>query len=81
MSLDLVLEHLRAIRATQDRHTEALETLTQCVSSPKHQMAGIHGDPAGVHGELAGINRRFDGVDRRLDRIERRLELTDGLPA
>ena len=64
MSIDnLVLEHLRAIRATQDRHTE--------------ELLEIKGGLGLIEGQYASISRRVDRIDERLDRMERRLGLIE----
>ena len=60
---NVVLEHLRAIRATQDRHTEMLLELKTRVGFLEEQYASI--------------SRRVDRIDDRMDRIERRLGLIE----
>ena len=60
---NLVLEHLRAIRSTQDRHTEMLLELTGRVGILEQQYASL--------------SRRIDSIDARVDRIERRLDLVE----
>ena len=67
---NLILEHLRAIRAKQDQHSEEFRVMKLRMSSIETQMANVHAD-------LAVVNNRIDGVEKRLDRIEKRLELTD----
>ena len=74
---DLVLEHLRAIRADIRSTHERLDTLTLRVSSLEHNVASLHGDMAAMRGDMAHMSARIDHVDRRLDRIEQRLELVD----
>ena len=64
MSTDnLVLEHLRAIRATQDRHTERLLEIAGRLGMLEQQYANISG--------------RVDRIDQRLDRVEVRLGLIE----
>ena len=60
---NLVLEHLRAIRATQDRHGEALLEIKERLGFIEQQYASI--------------SRRVDRIDERLDRVEKRLGLID----
>ncbi|WP_165218167.1 hypothetical protein [Affinirhizobium pseudoryzae] len=64
MSTDnLVLEYLRAIRATQDRHTQ--------------DLLEIKGRLGILEQQYASISRRVDHIDQRLDRVERRLDLVE----
>ncbi|MEM8789292.1 MAG: hypothetical protein AAGE76_13620 [Pseudomonadota bacterium] len=60
---NIILEHLRAIRATQDRHTESLLEVKQHLGSLEQQYASI--------------SRRVDSLDARVDRIEKRLDLVE----
>jgi len=64
------LEHLRAIRAKLDQHSEEFRALKLRMSSMETQMANVHSDLAIRHG-------RIDGVEQRLDRIEKRLDITN----
>lgn len=68
---ELILEHLRALRAAADRVEVGLGELRLRTSSLETQVATIHGDMALVHA-------RLDKVTDRLDLIERRLELVSG---
>ncbi|MBP2548736.1 putative nucleic acid-binding Zn-ribbon protein [Neorhizobium galegae] len=62
-SENLVLEHLRAIRATQDRHSQ--------------DLLEIKGRLGILEQQYASISRRVDHIDQRLDRVERRLDLVE----
>lgn len=67
---NLVLEHLRAIRADiADIKREVTANSVQ-LSAMGQQLAGL---TAAVYGSKADI----DDIKRRLDRVEHRLELTD----
>jgi hypothetical protein len=57
---NLVLEHLRAIRATQDRHSE--------------DFREVKGRLGILEQQYAIISVRLDRMDERFSRIERRLE-------
>jgi len=61
--INLVLEHLRAIRADLAEVKEGVRNLQVRMTSVEENMAAM--------------NRRLDSIDRRIDRIERRLELVD----
>lgn len=64
MSTDnIVLEHLRAIRATLDRHSDDL-----------HEIKGRLGT---LEQQYASISNRVDRIDERLYRVEKRLDLVD----
>jgi archaellum component FlaC len=72
---NLILEHLRALRAGQDRLGERLDETIARLGSIESQIGNLHREVAHLQQELARHDLRFDGIDRRLDRIERRLEL------
>lgn len=59
----LVLEHLRAIRATQDKHSEDLRE--------------IKGRLGILESQYANLSNRLDRMDERVSRIEKRLELVE----
>ena len=61
MTDNLVIEDLRAIRATQDQHSEKLDLLIQRVGT--------------LESQYANLSVRVDRIDARLDRVERRLDL------
>lgn len=67
---NLVLEHLRAIRATQDRLSEDVQEIKGRLGILETQV-GI------LTAQYASISNRLDRVDERLLRIERRLELVE----
>lgn len=58
-----VLEHLRAIRATQDKHSEDLRE--------------IKGRLGIIEMQYANLSNRLDRMDERVSRIEKRLGLVD----
>jgi predicted nucleic acid-binding Zn-ribbon protein len=60
---NLVLEHLREIRATLDRHTD--------------DLLEIKGRLGLLEQQYASISRRVDSIDARLDRVEKRLDLVE----
>lgn len=66
----LVLEHLRAIRATQDQHGERLNRIELRLSAIEQTVGSLYA--------LSGSDREaVNSLTRRVERIERRLELTD----
>ena len=67
---NLVLEHLRAIRADMARMAEDVRGLRTEMMSVRHHVRGLELAQDADHDGLASVKVR-------LDRIERRLELTD----
>ena len=60
---NIILEHLRAIRATQDRHSEDLREIKTGLGF--------------LEAQYASLSNRLDRMDERVGRIERRLDLLD----
>ena len=48
----LVLEHLRAIRATQDKHTERFARIDSRINNLELTVAGMRRDLAHMYGEI-----------------------------
>jgi hypothetical protein len=69
---DLVLNMLRAIRATQDEHGRKLDEVITRLSALERDFAGMKMDFAGMHVRLDNISRRLDRVERRLDLVDER---------
>ena len=67
---NVVIEHLRAIRASLGKIERELADLRHRVSSIERHLANLQSDVANIH-------LRLDGQGERLDRIEHRLELVD----
>lgn len=67
---NLVLEHLRAIRATQAQHGEELAAIRVEMAAMGQQLAGL---TAAVYSGKSEL----DSLKRRVERIERRLDLND----
>jgi hypothetical protein len=67
---NLVLQHLRAIRETQDNHTDRLLELTQCVGNLEVPVSNLSV-------QLANLSVRVDRIDARRERVERRLGLIE----
>ena len=67
----LVLEHLRAIRATQADHGERLTQIEVQMSAMGQQLGALTTAVYGGKSEM-------DNVKRRVERLERRLELREG---
>lgn len=67
---NLIIEHLRAIRADIGRLAEDVRGLRTEMMSVRHHIRGIELSQDVDHGDIASMKDR-------LDRIERRLELVD----
>jgi hypothetical protein len=68
---DIVLEHLRHIRARVDALTDDMrQAILRLGAIERHQ--------GGMHISEINQNAEIDQIKRRLERVERRLELTDG---
>lgn len=67
---NLVLEHLRAIRATLSTHGERLDRIEIRLSTIEQTLGGLYA--------MSGTDRgTLDALARRIERIERRLDLAD----
>jgi hypothetical protein len=67
---NLVLEQLRAMRATSDRILDEIRAIKSEMTSIRHHVRGIEVLQDQDHGDIAAMKVR-------LDRVERRLELVD----
>jgi predicted nuclease with TOPRIM domain len=72
---NLVLEHLRAIRAGQDRIENELRDLKGRVSAVETGLNGVRRDLVALAEASARLQVAMDRLGDRVDRIERRLEL------
>jgi hypothetical protein len=73
---NLVLEHLRVIRAVVEETREEVRDLKRLASIEK-QVAGIRVGFAAMREDLVGIEHKIDRSDSRIERIEKRLGLLD----
>ena len=67
---NLVLEHLRHIRAKVDRIDERVDRV-------EIRLSAVEGHFANLMVSEAAQNSAIDHISRRLERIERRLELAE----
>lgn len=67
---NLVLEHLRAIRGTLDRHGDELREI-------KERIGILETGVGNLGAQYASLSTRLDRLDDRIARIERRLDLQD----
>jgi len=71
-----VLEHLRALRAGQDRIEAGLKEVKQRLTVVKTGIAGIRRDNLGTQEDVYRQQTVIDAIQDRLQRIEKRLELS-----
>ena len=74
---NLVLHHLREMRAWQDRADNEFREIKSRLGDLTHQVIGVRRDQVIETGTVATMQVRLDRLGDRLDRIERRLELRD----
>ena len=67
---NLVLEHLRAIRATVERTERELGDVRRRVGSVEQHLATIDQHLANLQGDVANVHLRLDHHTERLARIE-----------
>ena len=67
---NIVLEHLRAIRAK-------LDDMAVDITEIKQRTGLLKGQVAHLFGQYAILSKRVDRIDARLERIERRLDLVE----
>lgn len=75
---NLVLEHLRHIRAVVDATRDDVRELKHRVSAVEIALAGLRRDDAGLAEGLAMLGARTDRLSERIERMERRLEIGVG---
>lgn len=68
---ELIFESLKAIQATQARHSEDLREIKERLGHTEIQIGGLAG-------QYASLSVRLDRLDARLERVERRLDLVEG---
>ena len=74
---NLVLEHLRALRAGQDRIESELRDLKERVSAVETGLNGVRRDLVALAEADARLQVTIDRLGDRVDRIEKRLELRE----
>jgi hypothetical protein len=74
---NLVLEHLRTIRADVRAIKDDVREIKHRLTSPEGAVAGLKRDQAATYADTADQHARYDRLAERVERIERRLELQD----
>lgn len=73
---NLVLEHLRGMRAGLERIEHELREIKTRVTSVEAGIAGIRRDSANDNDKLVNQQVGLDELKNRIERIEKRLELS-----
>jgi len=76
---NLILDHLRELRAGQKRIEDRLIDHDKRFSHIERQLAAVRGDVAVVHELIVDHSDDIRNLKARVERIERRLELSDAL--
>lgn len=72
---NLIIEHLKAIRASIDKNTQELSDVKMRVGSLENRLVMVEKGVINIHEDIALVHSRIDRVDNRIERIEKRLEL------
>lgn len=75
---NLILEHLRGMRASQERMEHELREIKNRITSVEAGVAGIRRDAAHDNDKIVQQQIGLDQLNERLERIEKRLELSNG---
>lgn len=67
---NLVLEHLRAIRADMARLADSMRTMQTEMSAMRQHLAGVVTLQEHDHGDIAAPKSRMDRIEKRLDLVE-----------
>jgi len=73
---NIVLDHLRALRAGQDRIETGLKEVKQRLTGVESGIAGLRRDNVGTQEDVYRQQAVIDAIQDRLQRIEKRLELS-----
>lgn len=72
---NLILEHLRAIRADMTKQKDTMEEIKYRLISIDERLTLVEKGVANLHGDMAFLQSRMDKQGERIERIETRLEL------
>jgi uncharacterized sporulation protein YeaH/YhbH (DUF444 family) len=67
---NLVIEHLRAIRADMARLADSMRTMQTEMSAMRQHLAGVVTLQEHDHGDIAALKSRVDRIEKRLDLVE-----------
>ncbi|CDZ66342.1 Hypothetical protein NGAL_HAMBI2605_46180 [Neorhizobium galegae bv. orientalis] len=67
---NLILEHLRAMRADMRKMADDIHTLRAEMTATRAHMAGVASLQDHDHGDIAAIKVRSDRIENRLDLVD-----------
>ncbi len=67
---NIILEHLRAIRAQGERTNEKIDALAARMLAVEQHVLALHTDVHALQGQIATFGIRLERVERRLGLIE-----------
>lgn len=76
---NLILEHLRHIRAVQDNHSQDFRDVKDRLTRVELGMAAVRREIAGLAEVDALMQVHIDRFGERFGRVERRLDIDDSL--
>lgn len=74
---NLILEHLRAIRADIGAIKDDIRKIKSRLTSLEAAVAGLRRDSANLFGDVVETHARYDRLVERIERVEQRLGLRD----
>lgn len=75
---NLVLEHLRGMRGSQERVEHELREIKNRITGLESGVAGIRRDAAHDNDKAVQQQIGLDQLSERIERIEKRLEIANG---
>lgn len=72
---NLILEHLRGMRGSQERMEHELREIKNRITSVEAGVAGIRRDAAHDNDKIVQQQMGLDQLTERMERIEKRLEI------
>jgi uncharacterized sporulation protein YeaH/YhbH (DUF444 family) len=67
---NLMLEHLRAIRADMARLADTMRTMQSEMSAMRQHLAGVVTLQEHDHGDIAALKARVDRIEQRLHLVD-----------
>ncbi len=74
---NMILNQLRAIRASQDRTEGEIKEIKNRLTSIENGIIAIRRDNTGTQEDVYHQQSAMDRINDRIDRIEKRLEIKD----
>ena len=75
--MNLVVEHLRAIRSKLSEHDQRFNEVLQRLTRVELSTAGLRREQAGDAENVAHLEARIDRLSDEITRIKRRLDIID----